>query len=402
MKHEIKQVWVIIITIRFEREKGDNMNIKAALKKEGITNIRQLDILSINQLAKDISHKLYQHFCEHNINESDLFISISRLQMYYAQMPEDSSVAKYFYKNQSIYFNDKFSIDEIEEFATHECIHYLQEIKDEKNNLVRLGLYEVAEGADRGMALNEAAVQLMAAKANDVSVDKVKYYDVFLATESPEYYPLECALVKEMMYFTGEYPLYHSTLYSDDVFKNTFSAKFGKRAYFKIERNVNEILNLEGLFNNLTNELKETNRPRKAKQINLLMDQCKEKIANIFIETQDFMIEMGFGYEFDEIRTMNDLKNFKTRIYNFKDLIGYTADYDFYNKYYIKKMEALAAKKEYIEKNGAIKKNENQENLALVEQKPKKVSVFKRVLMKLGILVDMNEADKAWQKEEHK
>ena len=99
---------------------------------------------------------------------------------------------------------------------------------------------------------------------------------------------------------------------------------------------------------------------------------------------------------------MNDLKNFKTRIYNFKDLIGYTADYDFYNKYYIRKMEALAAKKEYIEKNGAIKKNENQENLALVEQKPKKVSVFKRVLMKLGILVDMNEAEKVWQKEEHK
>ena len=80
--------------------------------------------------------------------------------MYFAQMPEDASAAKYFYKNQSIYFNDKFSIDEIEEFAIHECIHYLQEIKDEKGNLLRLGLYDISEGSNKGMGLNEAAVQL--------------------------------------------------------------------------------------------------------------------------------------------------------------------------------------------------------------------------------------------------
>ena len=161
------------------------MNIKSVLKKEGITNIRPLDILTINKISKNISHKLYETFNEHNINESDLFISISRLQMYFAQMPEDASAAKYFYKNQSIYFNDKFSIDEIEEFAIHECIHYLQEIKDEKGNLLRLGLYDISEGSNKGMGLNEAAVQLMAATASGAPIDKVKYYDLFLVTESP-------------------------------------------------------------------------------------------------------------------------------------------------------------------------------------------------------------------------
>ena len=75
------------------------MNIKSVLKKEGITNIRPLDILTINKISKNISHKLYETFNEHNINESDLFISISRLQMYFAQMPEDASAAKYFYIN---------------------------------------------------------------------------------------------------------------------------------------------------------------------------------------------------------------------------------------------------------------------------------------------------------------
>lgn len=375
------------------------MNIKSVLKKEGITNIRPLDILTINKISKNISHKLYETFNEHNINESDLFISISRLQMYFAQMPEDASAAKYFYKNQSIYFNDKFSIDEIEEFAIHECIHYLQEIKDEKGNLLRLGLYDISEGSNKGMGLNEAAVQLMAATASGAPIDKVKYYDLFLVTESPEYYPLQCVILKEMMYFTGNYPLYHSTLYSDDVFKNTFSSKFGKRAYYKIEKNVDELLTLEALLNTLTTEVKYTNRQRKIKQTNQLIDQCKDKIANLFIETQDFIIELCFETEFNEIRTMEDLKYFKSRIYNFKDIIGYTADYDFYNKYYIKKMEEFEAKKEYIKEHGVIKKTPISENLNLVEVKPSKVSIFKRILMKLGILVDMNERKAELDKE---
>ena len=375
------------------------MNIKSVLKKEGITNIRPLDILTINKISKNISHKLYETFNEHNINESDLFISISRLQMYFAQMPEDASAAKYFYKNQSIYFNDKFSIDEIEEFAIHECIHYLQEIKDEKGNLLRLGLYDISEGSNKGMGLNEAAVQLMAATASGEPIDKVKYYDLFLVTESPEYYPLQCVILKEMMYFTGNYPLYHSTLYSDDVFKNTFSSKFGKRAYYKIEKNVDELLTLEALLNTLTTEVKYTNRQRKIKQTNQLIDQCKDKIANLFIETQDFIIELCFETEFNEIRTMEDLKYFKSRIYNFKDIIGYTADYDFYNKYYIKKMEEFEAKKEYIKEHGVIKKTPISENLNLVEVKPSKVSIFKRILMKLGILVDMNERKAELDKE---
>ena len=55
-----------------------------------------------------------------------------------------------------------------------------------------------------------------------VSQDSVKYYDMEFKTDSPNYYPIECDLVKQMTYFTGTYPLYHSTLYSNDIFKNTF------------------------------------------------------------------------------------------------------------------------------------------------------------------------------------
>ena len=62
------------------------------------------------------------------------------------------------------------------------------------------------------MAINKAAVQLMAEKANNNMPDKVKYYDLSLDTTSPNYYPLQCVLVNELAYFTGSYALFHSTL----------------------------------------------------------------------------------------------------------------------------------------------------------------------------------------------
>lgn len=55
-------------------------------------------------------------------------------------MPDGFAEANYFYKNSSIYFKSGISVNELEKFAVHEFIHYLQEIKDKKGNLVKLGL----------------------------------------------------------------------------------------------------------------------------------------------------------------------------------------------------------------------------------------------------------------------
>ena len=75
------------------------MNVNSILKKEGIENIRALNTLEINKIASNSSEKISQAFPEHNLNKSDLFINISRLNMYIATMPNDHSAAKYFYKN---------------------------------------------------------------------------------------------------------------------------------------------------------------------------------------------------------------------------------------------------------------------------------------------------------------
>ena len=73
------------------------MSIHSKLKKEGIQVIKQLDTLKVNTIAINVANKLCLAFPEHNLNKSELFESISRLNMYIAKMPKDSSGAKYLY-----------------------------------------------------------------------------------------------------------------------------------------------------------------------------------------------------------------------------------------------------------------------------------------------------------------
>jgi len=158
------------------------MWVNSTLKKEGIQVIKQLDTLEVNKIASNISEKICSAFPEHNINVHDLFVSISRLNMYIANMPSDSDVAKYSYKNNSIYFNRTLNLSDINTLAVHECLHFMQELKNKNGKLLRLGLYNIRESRNIGIAINEASVQLMAAEATNCEIDTVKYYNMDFTT----------------------------------------------------------------------------------------------------------------------------------------------------------------------------------------------------------------------------
>ena len=307
--------------------------------------------------------------------------------MYTADMPKDLSGAKYLYLNKSIYFRKNVKFEDIEEFATHECLHYLQELTDEKGYVLKLGLYDFQDGGIKGMSINEAAVQTMAEKANKHQIDKVKYYDIDLSTISPNYYPLQCALIGQIMYFTGEYPLVHSTLFSDDIFQNTVNVKFGKKAYRNIRDAFDILMQKESNLNIITTELSEIEGKRKAKKLEKDIDNYKKNIADLFIKIQNYIIKNGFENEFKLVRNMDDLLQFRSKLYKFKDLIGYTEGYNFYNEFYIQTMEEFEKKKEYIEQYGEIVDgNLEKPRLDLTVAEPK-TSLIKRIMIKLGILV---------------
>ena len=367
------------------------MATNSKLKKQGIQIISQLDTLKVNTIANNVATKLCIAFPEHNLNKSDLFEALSRLNMYVAKMPEDSTGAKYFYKYNSIYFNEISNIDEMSTLAVHECIHCIQEMRDSNNNILKMGLYTPSSGS--GLALNEAAVQRMASEANNEKLQNETYYGISIKTISPNYYPLECALINQVAYFTGTYPLYHSTLSSNDVFKNTFTLKSDVKTYSIISKNFDKLLNLQNSLNYYLNELQYVNKPSTIRFITNSMDEIKGKIKSLFFKTQNLIMLKCFRTEFNSIRNLEDIKSFCNKLYNYKDVIGYSDEYTFYNDFYRNMMNSIEEKKSYIEEYGEINLFENiNKSLMLVDTTKNAFSFITTLFAKIKKLFKFNES----------
>ena len=328
------------------------MSIESDLKKDGIKVVGTLDTLSVNTLAHDVAEKICKTFPEQNFIFHNLFIALSRIPMYIAEMPDGFAEANYFYKNSSIYFKTGVSIDELEKFAIHEFIHYLQEIKDKKGNLVKLGLCNFGDLKIQGMALNEGAVQLMASKALGQNQEIVKYYGISLPTNSPTYYPILCNLVAQMAYVVGEENLFDSTFYGTDLFKERFANLCGLNSLLKIQ---DKIMNIEEKIIKLNQKLVQDNcEGMKAQRIASKISKNKDKLKSLYFVTQDLIYTSYFETQFTRITTTADIDSYRFRLYNYKNYIGITEDYSNFNDYYINKMMDLDNKYESIINNTAI------------------------------------------------
>ncbi len=377
-----------------------------ALKRYGIEIISQLSTLEVNKIASNISEKICNSFPEHNINKSDLFIALSRLNMYYAKF-NDNSAAKYCYKTETIFFKENLDFENLETTAIHECLHFVQTVKNNNGRLVRLGLYKPFFMFSNGLTLNEAAVQLMASDATNSPVETVKYYGLDISTNSPDYYPIECALVRQMTYFTGTYPLYHSAIYSDDIFKNTFIMKSNKATYEKIIENLDliqeyqetlqkEILYLSYVEYNNQNSLKVVNSEHK-------IESLKVSIKETTLRTQELILTACTKSDLELVRDTQSVREFKDKLYNFKELLISTENYTFYNDFYCQMMEELDVKRELIKKYGVLTVFKDiRESFALIETRQEPLNLFQVALKKLKELFRINQESTLKERDEEK
>ena len=351
------------------------MSIESDLRKDGIEVTEKLDTLKINSIARNVSIKLCDTFPEFNLNQNELFIKVSRLNMYKAKMPEGMAEANYFYKNTSIYFNEHIQDEDLEEFAIHECIHYLQEVKDKRNYLLRMGLCDYTEFKIYGLGLNEAAVQLMASKVNGIPKEYVKYFGISFETTSPSYYPLECCLVNQLAYIVGEDVLFESTLNSNDNFKEQFANLTSPKTFMAVQNAIDDILNSEEEIIKLNNKIAAIDdRNKKVDGMLEKIDELKSEISLTFMRTQNLIISSYFDASFNSISNLEEVENYRRKLYNFKDCLGCMEGYTFFNDYYVNKMMELEKKYNSIE-NGevetAIKVITKKENIF--------VSIFKAI-----------------------
>lgn len=366
------------------------MSVESDLKKDGIEVVEKLDTLTVNTIARNIANRLCSTFPEFNLNPGDLFIRLSRIDMYRAKVPNGMSEANYFYKNTSIYFNQDIPKEDLEEFAIHECIHYLQEIKDNKNSLIRLGQCNFTEFKVYGMGLNEAAVQLMASRIIGIKKDTVKYYGINFMASSPSYYPVECALVEQMAYITGEDILFESTLFSNDDFKKKFSYLTSEKTFMAIQDAIDTILYAEENIIKLNNKLQKIDdRNKKADNIIKKINEAKDKISLTFMRTQNLIISSYFDNQFEKICNLDSIELYRQRLSNFKNYIGTLDGYTFYNNYCVEKMTQLDHKYNIYE-NGGIETaiynvSKKQSKLSLI------IKAIKNILFKKSSVEEFNK-----------
>ena len=328
------------------------MSVESDLRKDGITVIEPLDTLRVNTIARNIAERLCKAFPEQNFVFQNLFIALSRIPMYIADIPEGFAEATYFYKNSSMYFKQGLSLDELEKFAVHEFIHYLQEIKDKKGHLLRLGLCDFGDIKVCGMGLNEGAVQYMASKAIESKEEIVKYYGISFPTNSPSYYPLLVNLVRQLTYVTGEDALFDSTLYGSDTFKEKLANLCGLNNLIKIENNLDKLLEIEEKEIKLNNKLLSDDcSDAKAQRISKKIENIKSKIRQLFFDTQNLIYSSYFNTQFSKITTTADIDEYRVRLYNYKNYMGISDNYSDFNDFYINKMMDLDNKYESIMNN---------------------------------------------------
>lgn len=318
------------------------MSIESDLKKDGITVIEPLDTTTVNVIAKNVSKKIVAAFSNLGFDFDTLYERFSKLPMYIADMPEGMSEASYFYKNSAIYFRDGMGLADLEKFAVHELIHNFQEQKNEKGDLTRLGLCTFKGSKPTGMALNEAAVQLLASNILENTFETATYYDITFSTVSPNCYPLLCNLIYQMAYVTGEEVLFESTFNSNDHFKNKFTALCGENVYNQISNYFDKILETEEKIIKISNKIQKNElSTAKVDSLYRKSDELKKQLKSVYFSTQELIINSYFTNSLKTLITSDDVDRFRKKLYSFQDIIGTTTNYFFFNNYYIQIMEKL-------------------------------------------------------------
>lgn len=329
--------------------------VDAELEKMGIKVICPISTLNINEIGTYVAKLICSKMPELKLNYNDIFTSISRLPMYIAELPENQSDACYFYKNSSIYFRKGLTFDKIKNLAVHESIHHLQEVKDSKGTLKKLGLCTYVGNKAFGTALNEGAVQLIASFLIGEKSDVVKYYDITLPTDSPSYYPLVCNLVKQIGYVSNFGTLFDSTINANTAFFDKFTSACGESEAYKIQQNLDKLVDYEEKLSKLNVKIQtEDLQYKNFKKATDKVKEYKEKIRKVFIDTQNLIITSFFNKETNNLTSITRIEEYRKYLYSFKNLIGTIDGYSFFNDFYIQKMNELDARYEAIVNNKSL------------------------------------------------
>ena len=360
-------------------------------KLHGISNVTEISTKDRHTISKKAVDLIYPVVSEFNISKEMLFNSLGKSNMYLADF-DDLSMGKYDYTTNSIYFSNDLDISNLDSSVIHEILHFFQAELTEDNFLIRMGLFKPSKlfRPEKGLGLNEASVQYIASTIVKEVPDHVKYYELELTTPSSNYYPIETAIIRQMCFFTGTYPLFFSTLFSTDLFEKTFKTITSEENYNYIEEKLTYIVQLQEKLSDIYSTI-HTHDQAESKKISVLnnITNLKNKLRETVLDVQKIIYTSAFTNELDKIETVQDIVNMKTLISNFENyIINYEGDYSFEqfkDKINIELNNKLALIEAYGNYSFALKARKDILNLPKIYSQ----SFIKTFFSKIKLLIDL-------------
>ena len=302
------------------------MFLDKELKQLGIEVTEKVEDEKIVEIAGQVATKLTATFPKNDISYLEIYRILLSTPMYYADISNGMSEANYYYKNSTMYFSKQANLEKINEYVFHECIHKIQEHRDKKGNLTRMGLCEINELKVKGTALNEAAIEYIASKALQSQKKLVTIYNITLPTRT-EYYPIITNLITQIAYLLGEEILVDSTINSNEEFKIEIIDNLGEDTFNYIEKSFDEILRSK---NNILKLQQDDNYSNDNAD---MIFENMQNIKRLYIETQNEIFTSYFENQLKRVETLDEVSRFRRTLYSYRSTIGTTIGYDFFNSY---------------------------------------------------------------------
>ena len=310
------------------------MNTEKKLEKLGITTTREFTQREVRYIAEEVTELLVKAFPILEDDYNNLLIRLLNCKMYFANINENKNISNvnYIYENKSIYFDERVNLDNINDKIIHECIHYLQDIRNEKGKLKKMGLCGFEELSTYGLGINEGAVQYIASKAVGNTLTITKKAGIILKTVSPNYYPFLTNLIHQVVYVMGEDIIVKGTINCNDKFEEEFLNTFEERASTIIK-----------MFDKIIDLLNKSNEETQEENKQLF----NTEIANEYIETQNTIMKTYFDKICNRLTTIEEVDFYIEKFLNYKPLLGVVEetrfslndDYEQYKEQILKKFD---------------------------------------------------------------
>ena len=321
------------------------MEVNNELKRYNIEPIRELTKEEKTYIATETTKKLETMITE--FNGENMYKKIENAKIYLAHIPNRFTRVNYIVTTNAIYIREEGSLKQIDEVLFHEIFHYIQCNNEENNGVMpsRMGLCRFGAYNIKGLALNEAAIQLIISMVFDNKQEENKYFGIQIKSIKNKYFPILCAILQQIVYILGYMPLLTSILENSDDFEIEFEKFAGKNSYSFLLESFDKMMKAR-------DEIVEKNRIIKNKElekrkIKILEKQIEiyiKEIQNHFLAIQKLCYTEYFAPMFKRAKTKEDINKIEEEIERYHKHSGIINEKDEFMIYVKKQMRKINRK----------------------------------------------------------